>query len=218
MAERQRGLFSLLKYTPVYDAVQRVMNAHNVRANFARDFIRAAPGDTVLDIGCGPAHLLAHLPPVNYIGWEPNPKYVEQARRDYGTRGTFNVGYFGAEQARSLKNVDIVIVSAVLHHMDDSEAVELFRLLSQVVAANGRIVTLDNVFVRGQNPIAKLLISMDRGRHVRSPDGYLALAKGSFEEVFGTIVHSQIPPYTYYYMTARPTRSDGSTPEKSPTT
>ncbi len=203
MAERQRGLFSLLKYAPIYDTVQRIMNANDVREKFARDFICAAPGDKVLDIGCGPAHLLAHMPRVDYIGWEPNSKYIEQARKDYGERGTFNVGYFGAEEASQLKNIDIAVISAVLHHMSDSEAQELFRLLRKVLSPNGRIVTLDNVFVADQNPIARFLISMDRGRHVRSPDGYLALARSHFDKVSGTTVHSRFPPYTYYFMTIR---------------
>lgn len=203
MAERQKGLFSLLKFAPVYDAVQRIMNVEEVRAQFARDFIRAKPGDTVLDIGCGPAHLLAHLPAVNYIGWEPNPRYIEQARKDYGERGTFNVGLFGPEQASNLRDVDIVIVSAVLHHMTDAEATELFALLRRVLKQGGRVVTLDNVFVDGQNPIAKFLISIDRGRNVRSPEGYLALARTSFNTVSGTVTHRSFPPYTYFYMTAQ---------------
>ncbi|WP_371420915.1 class I SAM-dependent methyltransferase [Tardiphaga sp.] len=204
MAERKKGLFSLLKYAPVYDTVQRIMRVDEIRAQFARDYICAAPGDVVLDIGCGPAHLLAHLPPVKYIGWEPNPHYVSQARRDYGDRGVFNVGLFGPRQARDLENtIDIAIVSAVLHHMNDSEAKELFALLSTTLKPGGRIVTLDNVFVDKQNLIAKFLISIDRGRHVRDPDGYLSLARSSFERATGDVVHRVFPPYTYFFMTAR---------------
>jgi SAM-dependent methyltransferase len=203
MAERTRGLFSLLRHPPIYDTVQRLMRAEDIRVQFARDYIRAEPGDTVLDIGCGPAHLLAHLPAVNYIGWEPNPKYVEQARQNYGARGTFNAGLFEPNQANGLSNVDIAIVSAVLHHMTDSEAKELFSLLRKVLKPGGRVVTLDNVFVDGQNPIARLLISVDRGRHVRSPERYLGLARTSFQDVSGAVVHRTFPPYTYFYMTAK---------------
>jgi hypothetical protein len=128
---------------------------------------------------------------------------VEQARRDYGSKGRFNVGLFGPDEASRIENVDIAIVSAVLHHMTDSEAAELFTLLRKVLKPNGRVVTLDNVFVKGQNPIAKFLICLDRGRHVRSPDGYLALARASFQDVYGTVSHRVFPPYTYFYMTAR---------------
>ena len=54
------------------------------------------------------------------------------ARKAYGDRGTFHAGLFGPAQARSLASVDIAIVSAV-HHMDDTQANELFTLLRQVL-------------------------------------------------------------------------------------
>jgi SAM-dependent methyltransferase len=165
-------------------------------------FVRAQPGDRVLDIGCGPADLLAYLPDVEYIGWEPNAAYVAKARKTYGDRGTFHVGIFGPEQARSLAPVDIAIVSAVLHHMDDAQASELFMLLRQVLKPGGRVITADNVFTERQNPIARFLISLDRGRHVRSPAGYEALARGAFPHVHGAVTARAFPPYTYFFMTA----------------
>jgi SAM-dependent methyltransferase len=192
-----------LTHASIYEAVQRLMGADALRRDFARDHVRAQPGDRVLDIGCGPAHLLAHLPDVEYIGWEPNPAYVATARRTYAARGVFYVGLFGPEQARSLPPVDIAIVSAVLHHMDDAQARELFALLRRILKPGGRVVTLDNVFIDRQNPIARLLISLDRGRHVRTADGYKKLAGDVFEHVNSTVVERAFPPYTYCFMTAQ---------------
>jgi SAM-dependent methyltransferase len=200
--ERKHGLYAALRNPKLYEAIQRIMGADERRRHFAEEFVRAQPGDRVLDIGCGPAHLRAYLPNVEYIGWEPNAAYVEKARNTYGDRGTFNVGLFGPAEASSLDPVDIVIVSAVLHHMNDAQVTELFQLLRQVLKPGGRVITLDNVFVERQNPIARFLISLDRGRNVRSPDGYEALAKGQFTHVRGVVVPQQFPPYTYFYMTA----------------
>lgn len=201
--ERERGFYAALRNPKVYETVQSWMKADRVRSEFVQRFVRPQPGDRVLDIGCGPAHLLAHLPDVEYIGWEPNASYVNKARTIYGDRGTFHVGLFGPEEARSLEPVDIAIVSAVLHHMSDVQARELFGLLRGVLKPGGRVITLDNVFIKGQNPIAKLLISLDRGRHVRSPDGYQQLARDTFGQVEGTVVPQTFPPYTYFYMTAQ---------------
>jgi SAM-dependent methyltransferase len=200
--ERERGLYAALSHPKVYETVQRLMGADRRRRHFAQQFVRAQPGDRVLDIGCGPAQLRAHLPDVEYIGWEPNAAYVEKARKSYGDRGTFHVGLFGPAQARELDPVDLVVVSAVLHHMNDAQARELFVLLRQVLKPGGRVITLDNVFIKRQNLIARLIISLDRGRHVRSPGGYEALARGVFTHVKGTIVPQSFPPYTYFYMTA----------------
>ncbi|WP_156750013.1 trans-aconitate 2-methyltransferase [Mycobacterium sp. E2479] len=202
-SERTHGLYAALRHPTLYEAVQRVMGADRERHRFARDFVRAQPGDRVLDIGCGPSDLLAYLPEVEYVGWEPNAAYVAKARRTFGDRGTFYEGFFGPEQARVLAPVDIAIVSGVLHHMDDAQASQLFALLRQVVKPDGRVITVDNVFVERQNPIARLFISLDRGRHVRSPAGYEALARSAFGDVHGTVVAQVFPPYTYFFMTAR---------------
>jgi SAM-dependent methyltransferase len=201
--ERNDGLYSALTHPSFYSAFQRLMGADALYRNFVRDYVRARPGDRVLDIGCGPAQLRAHLPDVEYIGWEPNPHYVAKARATYAGRGEFHVGFFGPAQARSLAPVDIVIVSAVLHHMDDSQATELFALARESLKPGGRVVTLDNVFIPGQNPLARLLIGLDRGRHVRTAEGYETLARGSFEHVRGAVLEQAFPPYTYFFMLAQ---------------
>jgi hypothetical protein len=86
--------------------------------------------------------------------------------------------------------------------MGDVQASELFVLLRQVVKPGGRVITLDNVFTDGQSPIPRLLMSLDRGRHVRSPAGYEALARGASAHVHGAAVSQAFPPHTHFFMTA----------------
>ncbi|WP_395450918.1 class I SAM-dependent methyltransferase [Aminobacter sp. UC22_36] len=201
MAEKA-GIFSILRHPLVYETVQQIFQAERNRRWFAKTYVRAKPGDRLLDIGCGPAHLVEHLPEVDYIGWEPNPAYVETARKKYGTRGSFNVGYFGEAEASALGSVDVAVVSAVLHHLDDSQARELFTLLRRVVKPGGRVVTLDPSFRDRQNPIARFLVRLDRGMHPRYPDAYMSLASHAFTQVGGDLVDQRFPPYTFWLMTA----------------
>lgn len=197
------GIFSILRSPTVYEAVQQLFGANRIRKWFADNYVKAKPGDRVLDIGCGPANILEYLKGVDYIGWEPNPAYVETARRKYGSKGSFNVGYFEKHNAMELAPVDIAVVGAVLHHLNDEQAVELFSLLRSVLKPGGRVITLDCAFTDKQNPIARLLVSLDRGQHARRSEEYIALASNSFSDVTGELVNTRLPPYTYWVMTAR---------------
>ncbi|MGH3968172.1 MAG: hypothetical protein ACRDTV_08695, partial [Mycobacterium sp.] len=67
----------------------------------------------------------------------------------------------------------------------------------------GRVLTVDPCYAPGQNPIARFLISKDRGQHVRSPAGYEALARDAFAHVHATVAARAFPPYTHFFMTAR---------------
>lgn len=200
MAERG-GLWALLSRPWIYEAVQAMFAADRGRLAFVTEHVRPTAGDRILDIGCGTAGILRYLPGVTYIGYEPNPVYVERARAEFGDRGTFHAKLFTASEAASIAPVDIAIVSAVLHHLSDGEAQDLLRLLRGVVKPGGRVVTIDNCYVDGQNPIARLLISLDRGRNVRTPEGYRGLAAATFGTIRGEVSHRAFPPYTFFIMT-----------------
>jgi SAM-dependent methyltransferase len=201
MAEVTTGLRGLLARPKLYIALQRLMGPEKDWRSFVETYIRPRPGDRVLDVGCGPGELLRYMPNVTYVGFDPNPVYIERAQRTFGERATFFAKYYQESDVARLPPFDLAVLSAVLHHMDDDEARHLFELLRRSLKPGGRVVTLDNVFVPNQNPIARLLISMDRGRNVRDSEGYRALARDFFERIDGVVVTKAFPPYTYYIMT-----------------
>ena len=203
LAQADSGIRALLRQPWAYNMVQRAIGAQRTHRIFIERYLRPSMGDRILDIGCGPASILAQLPDVHYVGYDPNPDYIAHARLRYGNRGSFHIGAFDTRAVESYQGepFDIVLLCAVLHHLDDEIAERLFGNLVKVVKPGGQIITLDNVYVENQNPLARLIISMDRGRNVRTAEGYQALAMGHFSGVTGEILHKAFPPYTYWIMT-----------------
>jgi cyclopropane fatty-acyl-phospholipid synthase-like methyltransferase len=193
-------LRAVLDYPAVYRFFTSVVGGSRNRRRFADTYVRAVSGDRVLDLGCGPADILAYLPDVEYIGIDTNSAYVENAKVRWGDRGTF-ISAPVAEGARQQQSsFDIVLAIGVLHHLTDDEATELFRVACDALRPDGRLVTLDGVFVKGQSPIARLLLSQDRGRHVRTLPEYQHLAQQTFEDVTYNVTHSLIAPVPYTHL------------------
>ena len=78
---------------------------------------------------------------------------------------------------------NIVIASGMTHHLDDEDALRLMQSAFAALEPGGRLVTFDGCFFEGQRPIARWLISRDRGEHVRALSDYVQLAERVFPEV-----------------------------------
>jgi len=171
------------------------------RGLFVDEFVRPMRGARILDLGCGTAQILGFLPEdARYVGYDPSADYIAHAKRLHGDRGEFYVGYFGVEEAESLGPFDIVLACGVLHHLDDSEALQLSALVRQVLVSGGRFVTIDPTFSDDQNWLSRLLVSRDRGQNVRTGSSYEALVRSYFREVRGLLRHKYWIPYTHWIM------------------
>jgi ubiquinone/menaquinone biosynthesis C-methylase UbiE len=183
-SQRTHGLWSLLYLPQVYNAFTSVVGAESVMKRLAEQFVRPRPEHRILDVGCGIARILQYLPVARYVGIDNNSRYISAARERYRNRGKFVVGNVGALSVNPGDRFDIVLASGILHHIDDESAKSLLAASARLLAKNGRMVTADPVFATGQSPVAKFLINLDRGRNVRTPENYLALAAGTcFEKV-----------------------------------
>jgi SAM-dependent methyltransferase len=195
----------LLSISSFYRSFQSQLRNDDTPSRIRDEFLRIEPGQRVLDIGCGPADILAYLPTdIDYHGFDAEPNYIETARARYGDRGSFVVRAVTPDAMNDIGTFDVVMSLAVLHHLTDAEADTLFASAAKVLRPGGRVVTLDCTYVKGQNPIARLLAALDRGKYVRSPDGYVALARRHFEQANATVLHDLIAvPYTHCIVEAR---------------
>jgi SAM-dependent methyltransferase len=204
MTHSTGGAYSLLESPRLYDFFQSLVGRKDVRRLITDRYIRAQSGDRVVDIGCGPGSMLPYLGQVDYTGFDLNPSYIAHARQAYAQRGKFFEGRVEDAGDRLGSGVDIVIAIAILHHLEDQEVRALFSAANRILTPGGRLITLDPVLTSPQHPIARLLIRLDRGKSVRTADGYLSLAKERFSEIEVDIRTDLIRmPYTHCILVCR---------------
>ena len=209
MSHRSTGIYRIFESAAVYERFQRLLGSEAARRRFVRDFLRPSPGARILDVGCGTGAILDHLPAdVDYVGYDLNPKYIEEARRRHRGRGRFDCARVGEapEPAPEIVETgfDLVLAAAILHHLDDPEAGRLMAGARRCLRPGGSLVTLDPVRHPGQSPVARLLVALDRGRRVRTAAGYRGLAAACFPSVETVLLTDLMAiPYSHFLMRAR---------------
>lgn len=184
-----------------YELYNKVIGADYRSRVLLTDYVRLQPGDCILDIGCGPGNLVPFLPDCKYLGVDANPAYISSARRRYSHRGQFICERVSHHNVQELGTFDVVLALGLVHHLDDNEANDLFRLGHAALRPGGRMITMDGCYRPGQSRTERYLLSRDRGRFVRPVDEYVRLAAGWFENVQ---THLRVDvlriPYTHLFL------------------
>lgn len=194
------GIRSLLSHPKIYSAFQYLMGAKKGWSLYVNTYVRPKSGDVILDIGCGPADVLEYLPNVEYWGFDISEDYINKAKRKYSEKGKFFSHMLSISDVEQMPKFDLVIACGVLHHVDDKTTYDLLKLAYSALKPGGRFVTVDPCFASDQNPLARFIISKDRGQNVRDQLGYKSLALAVFSEVVVTVKHKVWIPYTHCYM------------------
>jgi 2-polyprenyl-3-methyl-5-hydroxy-6-metoxy-1,4-benzoquinol methylase len=184
-----------------YDLFNIVIGANHLRNVLVNEYIRPTSSDQILDIGCGSGNMVPFLPEGKYIGIDANPSYIASARQRYGYRGEFICDHVAGMRTEQFGTFQIVLALGLLHHLDDTEASELFRLGFNLLKPGGRLITTDICITPGQSFLARYLLERDRGRFVRDESQYTALARTCFKDVTPHVRKGLLwLPYTHLIM------------------
>jgi SAM-dependent methyltransferase len=195
--EKNNIFYRLLSSPYFYSLSQKVMSATSFRKKIVTNFIKKK-NSYVLDIGCGPAEILENFDNIFYYGFDTNKYYIEHAKQKYNFKSNFFCHKFNAKKIKNKIKFDYVLLLGLLHHLNDKESDVLLAEIKKVLKKKGMLLTLDNVYTRNQNFVAKKLIDFDRGNHVRTKKEYLSILKKNFKVVNSNIYHQKFIPYTWF--------------------
>ncbi|MBI4093733.1 class I SAM-dependent methyltransferase [Candidatus Kaiserbacteria bacterium] len=203
MAEGNVGLRSILKFPSVYDLYQSLVGSRAARDRIFRTHLPLSERCRLLDIGCGSGELLEYLPAhVDYTGVDVNPRYIELARKKYGSHARFELIDVNNIERLALpkSSFDVVVLCGVLHHLNDEEVRDVLLFARSMLLEGGVVFTVDGVYLQGQSWIKKFILSRDRGAYVRFDQEYEELARGVFPKVETFVERNALRIPTDYFV------------------
>jgi len=195
-------LSGVLRAPCAYSTFRRIIGTQQSWRIYLQEYVRPVPGEKVLDIGCGPADVLGHLPEVAYTGIDISPEYIQSAKRRFGEPRRFlceDISKFSFEAEQG--TFDLVLATGIVHHLTNAEATHLFEFACRALRPGGRLITFDGCYVPNQSRLASWVLGKDRGKFVRTQAEYEGLAVGSFSHVQAHLRHDLLRiPYTHLIM------------------
>jgi SAM-dependent methyltransferase len=173
------GVKQLSKMPCAFDVLRWILEGgyHEHRVLLARHLSQAA--SCVLDLGCGTGIHAGYFDPEIYVGVDISPCYIARARQNF-PRHRFEV-----MDAAGLKYVEhsfaTVIISGVLHHLEETVARQVLGEVSRVLKPQGTLLLWEDVPT--QNPynlVGKLVHRLDVGEFIRPRAEYEELLSDEF--------------------------------------
>ena len=191
----QRSKIHLILEIPIfYNFIQKLFSHQNTRLRWNK-LIEENQDGIVLDVGCGPGNQSINFKKSRaYIGLDISEVYINEAKRLYGEYGEFHVLSATDIDILPHSEFDLVILNGVFHHLSDNDIIEFLGKVCQKLKKNGVLVSVDPTFISGRF-FANLIVSQDRGLHVRKPEELLAITEKYLKTIDCEIVRQTFPPY-----------------------
>ena len=199
--EKSNYFYKFLSLPSVYSFSQSIMSASSFRRRVVQNYINTKNKIKILDIGCGPAEILENFKrkKIDYYGFDTNRNYIEYAKNKYfEQKPKLYCKKFTTRDCNLIPKVDYVLLFGIIHHLKDKQINQLLSLCKKSLKKEGKLLVIEPVLLKNQNPIARLLIKLDRGSNVKSKKNYVKIFKKFFNKVFTRVTFQNFIPYTWF--------------------
>ena len=198
MSQRKNQIYNFINNPLIHKIIQYVMSGTSFRNSIIKKNIRKS-NLKILDIGCGPAQILEHIPRCDYYGYDIDQRSIQYAKKKYRQKNYhFYCKKFNKTEVKKLPKFDFIIFFGILHHLSNKEVYEILKLCKKIMKKNSKLLTEDPILLENQNVIAKFLIKKDRGLNVRDKQEYINLLKKHFKKIKNKVTHQYFIPYTWF--------------------
>jgi len=171
----KKGIQILLK-NPYFFKIQQKMNNYKVVANEFKNYLNSK-NKKILEIGCSTGNIAREIIDMDnnsYYGVDISKEYIEIAKKST-IRGKF-LQMDARELSFDNESFDIVMLSSVLHHIDDDIGKNCFKEIHRVLKKDG-VVIISEPIVNHKSLISIILCKLDRGNFIRTTEEYQNLFK-----------------------------------------
>jgi 2-polyprenyl-3-methyl-5-hydroxy-6-metoxy-1,4-benzoquinol methylase len=168
---------------------QRLLGGRSIKKKLFAEFLLTGSGVRLLDIGCGPAPDRDLMGDVEWVGLELEEKYVRYVNKRLRPGDLIVQGGVDDLSSLHLGDFDVILLSGVLHHLSDTEAVGVLQDCLRVLAPHGSVITIDPVRTTSASSLETFLINSDRGKHIRKPEEYESLIPSEYGRTKNHVRH-----------------------------
>lgn len=174
---------TLLRVPFMYRLSQLLFGGRSIKKHVFNNYWSSYPGMRILDVGCGPAQDRDLLGvDVFWTGLETSEQYVRSVNRSLRRNDSIFQGDVSTLLDLKITSFDVVLLSGVLHHLNDDLVKTLLSDCTKVLVPNGKIFMIDPVRMPGTSKLEEYLINSDRGKFVRSNKEYDQLIPHAFSQ------------------------------------
>lgn len=147
------------------------------------------PGDTVVDLGCGPATQLAMVaglnPACSFIGVDLSPEMLDKARDHVASLGLKNVSFLVSDITSISQlgdaSVDAVMSTVALHHLPTTDHLDrAFAEVARILKPGGGLYLVDFGHLRSEKSISYFAHQYDAVQHELFMLDYLYSLQAAF--------------------------------------